>query len=150
MFSKQSFPIQITNERLLSPKRGTIKRSTNTHNYSLRKKEALIIINPTPPYGYNETFLGNIEGKINLANENEGEYQLEVVPKPMIKFFAVMYLIYIPSHVYIIVSDIYRHSTFQLLILLAIFPTIIHQYIKTRKGIKVMTERLKEDRSIFL
>jgi len=58
MFPKENFSVKITDKRLLSPKRGTIKRSANGNNYNLRKTDSIIKIDVLPPVSFKEMVLG--------------------------------------------------------------------------------------------
>jgi len=151
MFPKKKFPIQITNKRLLSPKRETIKKSSKTRTYSLRKTTDTITVNPAPPYAFNERAISVVEGKIDLLDEQHiGEYQLEILVKPSVKILYIIYLCFAPLQIYIIVTLFHSLSTIKLMILLLFFPPLVYRYIQIQRGIKAMTEKLKEDRLIFL
>lgn len=150
MLPKRKFPIQITNDRLLDSKRGTIKRSAGTRTYSLRKTTNTITVNPAPPYAFNERALSVVEGKIDLLDEHMGEYQLEILVKPSVKILYIIYLCFVPLQVYFIVTLFHSLSTIKLMILLLFFPPLVYRYIQIQRGIKAMAEKLKEDRLIFL
>ena len=95
MFPKKYLQIQITDERLLSSKRATIKRSANGHNYDLIKKNSIIQIRVLPPVSFKEMVLSFVEAKIDLENPVEGNYQIEIgfyyLVKYIYAFFAVMF-----------------------------------------------------------
>jgi len=152
MFPNQKFPIPITNERLLNPKRETIKRSVNARTSSLDKTASSITINPAVPYSFNDYFMGFgfVEGRIDLTNENAGEYQMEVVAKPMIKVIDIAFMIFIPIQIFLIISrfDSYSGSEFVTLFL-SLFAYFCENY-QVRRAIRMFAERLKEDRAIFL
>lgn len=150
MFPTQNFTVQVTDERLLSPKRGTIKRSAKTRDYSLQKTATSIIINPALPYDYKDYLLGFVEGEIDLTNKNEGEYQLEVGVKSMYKFIIGILLLVVPFQIYLLIFRFETYSIFNLFLLLFFFASLFYQYYQARRGVELMSERLKEDKSIFI
>ena len=78
MFPTQNFSVKVTDERLLDSKRGTIKRSGKTNNYSLQKTASAILISIAEPLAFKDYFLGFVEGKLDLKNKKPGEHQVEV------------------------------------------------------------------------
>jgi hypothetical protein len=150
MFPKQNFSVKITDARLLDSKRGTVKRSSKTRTYSLRKTTNTITVNPAPPYAFNERALSVVEGKIDLLDEHIGEYQLEILVKPSVKILYIICLCFVPFQVYFIVTLFHSLSIIKLMILLLFFPPLVYRYIQIQRGIKAMAKKLKEDRLIFV
>ena len=149
MFPKQNFSVKITDARLLDAKRGTLKRSASTHNYSLQKTASSILIKLAEPLAFKDYLLGFVEGKVDLLNEKAGEYKVEVGLKKMIKGIYLFFTIILLFRVFSIIMGTPIEIGFDIMGFI-VLPTVFYfQYHQFSKAAKLLAERLQEDKSIF-
>ena len=146
MFPKENFSVKITDKRLLSPKRGTIKRSANGNNYNLRKTDSIIKIDVLPPVSFKEMVLGFVEGKVDLKSKTGDKFQIEIGLKSMIKGIYISFFIFFPFFVFLLA----KKSLFGAILFLLLFCTImIFQNRQLLGAIEILKERLERDEGIF-
>jgi len=149
MFPKQNFSVKITDERLLDSKRGTIKRSSKSHNYSLQKTASSIQVSLAEPLNFKDYILGFVEGNIDLTKEKSGEYQIEVGVKKMIKGIYSFFILIILFRIFSIIMGSSIFLGFDVVCFI-VWPTIFYfQYFQFNKAAKQMMTRLQEDKLIF-
>ena len=150
MFPTQNFSVKITDERLLSSKRGTIKRSAKTRNYSLQKTASSILINVAAPLSFKDYVLGFVEAKVDFTNEKSGEYQVEVGLKKMIKGIYFFFIFILLIRVFSIIMGSPIEIGFDIMSFIMSFIIFYFQYHQFNNAAKEMVERLQEDKLIFV
>lgn len=150
MFPTQNFSVKITDEKLIDSKRGTIKKSARTRNYSLMKTASSIFISPAEPLSRKDYFFGFIESKVDLTNEKSGEYQVKVGLKKMLKGIYLVFIPFVLLRLYQLITLPNPSFAISDVLPIIFFPVVLLLlYFQTRKGIQQMEERLREDKSIF-